>query len=57
MQYAAAHFTRSDMEMLVQQFQSLIENAAQNMDAKLIELIGGSEVTPDLMEDDISFNI
>jgi hypothetical protein len=57
MQYAAAHFTRSDMEMLVQQFQSLIENAAQNMDARLMDLIGGSEVAPDLMEDDISFNI
>jgi mycobactin peptide synthetase MbtE len=57
MQYSAAHFTRSDMEMLVKQFQLLVENAARNMDAKIMELIGGGEVVTDLMEDDISFNI
>ncbi|HYC27802.1 MAG TPA: condensation domain-containing protein, partial [Chitinophagaceae bacterium] len=56
-QYSTAHFTRSDMEMLVKQFQSLAENAAQNMDAKITDLIGGNEVIPDLMEDDISFNM
>lgn len=57
LQYSAAHFTRSDMEMLVKQFQLLVENAARNMDAKIMELIGAGEVVPDLMEDDISFNI
>lgn len=57
MQYSAAHFTRSDMEMLMQQFQALIEHTAQNIDAKLMDLIGGSEVTGNVMEDDISFNI
>jgi mycobactin peptide synthetase MbtE len=57
LQYSSAHFTRSDVEMLVKQFQSLAENAGQNLDAKITDLIGGAEVMPDLMEDDISFNM
>lgn len=55
-EYLLSYFTRADMELLVSRFKRLCEKVSENLDASLIEIIGGNESTDGLVEDDILFN-
>jgi mycobactin peptide synthetase MbtE len=57
MQYSNAYFIKADMEMLMGQFQALAETVTHNLDTRLIDIIGTSEVPTNMLEDDISFNL
>jgi amino acid adenylation domain-containing protein len=56
LEYATDYFTKQDIELLVSQFKSLIKKVSENMDSTTDDLIGILESSPQLAEDEISFN-
>lgn len=56
-EYFGNYFTKADIEVVATQFESLVEKIAENPEAKVIDIIGGTgATTTSVEEDDIAFN-
>ncbi len=56
LEYSSNYFSKSDIELLTSQFKSLTEKISKSLNARIIEIIGGSEQPTHLRDDDITFN-
>ena len=56
MEYSAAYFTGSDIELIIGQFRDLVIKISENPGSRMIEYISNNIVPSHFIDDDITFN-
>ncbi len=56
MEYSSAHFTKADIDVIIEQFKELVTKVAENIEAEVIQYIDSDFKVTSLKEEEIAFD-